>query len=58
MGYRAGDGKGMDVPKATSKESSVEGSAHTDVPGGESKGKTWVESEGPNPGRSGGKKKY
>jgi len=50
------DGKGMKTPKTVEREQSVEGHAPSNVPGGESKGGTWIETEGPNaPG--GGKKK-
>ena len=47
------DGKGMKTPKTVEQEESVEGHAHKDVPGGESKGGTWIKQEGPNsPGGS------
>lgn len=41
------DGKGMKGPKATTPGESVQGSAATNVPGGESKKGTWIEMEGP-----------
>ncbi len=51
------DGTGMKCPKETNRESSVEGSAPKNVPGGESKGGTWIEKEGPNSPEGGGRKK-
>lgn len=47
------DGKGMDSPSATTPEASVEGTAAKNVPGGESKGGTWIKTEGPNSAKSG-----
>ena len=43
------DGKGLSSPKSVTPQDSVEGTPHTSVPGGESKSKTWIKTEGPNP---------
>lgn len=45
------DGKGMDMPKEKTPQASVEGSPATGGPGRESSGKTWISTEGPNPGK-------
>ena len=49
------DGKGMDTPKTKTPIESVEGSPAKGT-GGESEGKTWIKTVGPNPGKGGGGK--
>lgn len=47
------DGRGYDPPKGVDPATSVEGQAPVKgVPGGESSGNKWSDSEGPNPGRA------
>lgn len=45
------DGKGLDVPKETTPQASVEGTPAKGGPGVESSGGRYLESEGPNPGK-------
>ena len=47
-GSAPSDGHGMDGPKGRTPAESVDGFAHSDVPGGESKKGTWIDMEGPN----------
>lgn len=44
------DGKGFGGPKEETPQESVNKSVKTDVPGGESKKGTWIDTNGPHPG--------